>query len=128
MKNWGFRGATGMFGTTEDLYKWQEALFANRVLSKESTAKLLNPYTKTSRGEYAYGWFRSRMKNGPGETWTAGSEGFGHNGIIMRYDDGTVLVVLSNAGNILGKPARSDRYRCRRDSVRWRYFRTLCSN
>jgi len=47
--NWGFRGATGVLSTTGDLFRWQQALFANasrgtvlEVPTKISTLTILN--------------------------------------------------------------------------------------
>ena len=104
--NWGFRGATGMFSTVGDLFKWQQALFADKILKKPSREKLLTPNNQTSRGMHAYGWFISKLANGLETIWTAGYEDFGHNGIIKTYSDGTVIIVLTNSGDIDEKPAR----------------------
>lgn len=106
LPNWGFRGATGMFSTAEDLYKWQQALFGDRVLSKTAEEKLLTPYAQTSRGTYTYGWFISDEEKIGKEIWTAGNEDFRHNAIIKTYPDGTVIIVVSNAGKISGGLAR----------------------
>jgi CubicO group peptidase (beta-lactamase class C family) len=106
LPNWGFRGSTGMFSTTGDLYKWQQALFADKVLTKPSREKLLTPYAPTPRGMYTYGWFVSKTDKGEDKIWTAGYEDFGHNGIINVYATGAVSVVLTNSGDIAGTPAR----------------------
>ncbi len=103
--NWGFRGATGISSTSGDLYKWHRALLANAVLSKASRGKLLTPYVKAGNiGQYAYGWFVSKTKDGQEAVWTRGNEDFGHNAIITRYPDGLVTIVLSNAGESVGVP------------------------
>jgi len=104
--NWGFRGATGMYSTAGDLYKWHRALSANKVLKSVGREKLMAPHVATARGDYGYGWFISQANRGPKVVWTAGTEGFGHNAIIKTYPDGTVIIVTSNAGNISGAPAR----------------------
>jgi CubicO group peptidase (beta-lactamase class C family) len=106
MPNWGFRGATGMSSTVGDLYRWQAALFAGKILTGASLEKLLTPHNPTSRGMHAYGWFISETKSGAKVFWTAGYEDFGHNGIIKSYPDGTVIIVLTNSGDIDEKPAR----------------------
>lgn len=106
MPNWGFRGATGIFSTVGDLYKWQQALFADKILTKVSREKLLTPNNQTSRGMHAYGWFISKLPNGLETIWTAGYEDFGHNGMIKTYSDGTVIIVLTNSGDIDKKAAR----------------------
>ena len=96
--NWGFRGATGIYSTTGDLYRWHRALQENRVLSEESRRKLLAPHVALGETEHAaYGWF---LTSGPHDSvWTRGTEGFGHNAIVMTYpDENLVLVAASNAG------------------------------
>lgn len=106
MPNWGFRGSGGMSSTAKDLYKWQQALFADKILSTKEREKLLTPNNQTSKGMHAYGWFISETKAGKQVYWTAGYEDFGHNGIIKAYPDGTVIIVLTNSGDIDEKPAR----------------------
>lgn len=106
MPNWGFRGSGGMYSTAKDLYKWQQVLFANKILSKKSHEKLLTPNNQTSKGMHAYGWFISETKQGKKVYWTAGYEDFGHNGIVKVYTDETVIIVLTNSGDIEEQPAR----------------------
>ena len=106
MPNWGFRGGVGMYSTVGDLYKWQQALFADKILSKKEREKLLTPNNQISKGMHAYGWYISETKLGAKICWTAGYEDFGHNGIVRVYPDGTVIIVLTNAGDIDGQPAR----------------------
>ena len=106
MANWGFRGGVGMYSTAADLFKWQQALFANKILSNAGLEKLLAPNSQISKGSHAYGWYISTDSSGSKVYWTAGYEDFGHNGIIKVYPDGTVIVALTNAGDIDSKPAR----------------------
>ncbi|MCP5053830.1 MAG: beta-lactamase family protein [bacterium] len=107
LPSWGFRGGTGMFSTTGDLYKWYRALQANKVLKEPGKKKLFTPYSSTSRGNYTYGWFVSKPNHVRQALWTSGAEGFGHNAILKTFPDGTVIIVVSNAGNLSGVPARS---------------------
>lgn len=103
--NWGFRGATGISSTSGDLYKWHRALLTDIVISKASREKLLKSNVKAGNvGQYAYGWFVSKTKDGKEAVWTRGNEDFGHNAIISRYSDGVVTIVLSNAGESAGVP------------------------
>jgi CubicO group peptidase (beta-lactamase class C family) len=96
--NWGFRGATGIYSTTGDLYRWYRALQENRVLSEESRKKLLAPHVALGGTEHAaYGWFLTSAPRSA--VWTRGTESFGHNAIVMAYpDENLVLVAASNAG------------------------------
>lgn len=106
MPNWGFRGGVGMYSTATDLFKWEQALFADKILTKKEREKLLTPNNQTSRGMHAFSWFISETKSGAKYYWTAGYEDFGHNGIVKVYQDGTVIIVLTNSGDIDGQPAR----------------------
>jgi len=97
--NWGFRGATGMFSTTTDLHRWHRALSAGRVLSEASRGRLLAPHVAIQDGSAACGWFRTSGIGGRPTLWTRGTEGFGHNAILMIYPaEDVVIVAASNAG------------------------------
>lgn len=96
--NWGYRGATGIYSTTGDLYRWYRALEENRVISEESRKKLLAPHVSLGKtGHAAYGWFLTPAPRS--SVWTRGTESFGHNAIVMAYpDENLVLIAASNAG------------------------------
>jgi len=98
--NWGFRGATGIYSTPADLYRWHLALRAHRVLTEASRRTLLAPHVALeSEGHAAYGWFLTRTPRGTTAVWTRGTEDFGHNAILMTYpEEGIVIVAASNAG------------------------------
>lgn len=105
--NWGFRGGTGIYSTTGDLYRWFEALQSERVLSQESRRKLLSPQVSVSpEVQSAYGWFGSTTSRGTRSIWTRGSEGFGHNAVLFTFpEEKTVVIVASNAGDRSGMAA-----------------------
>lgn len=101
--NWGWRGGTGMVSTPRDLLRWYVALKEGRVLGEEARRRLFGPHVKLSDTEVGYGWFWSRTPWGTRTLWTRGTEQFGHNALLVDYlDEGTVLVVASNAGEIDG--------------------------
>jgi len=97
--NWGYRGAVGMFSTSEDLYRWQRALEDNRVLSDASRRRMLTPHVARGETGVGYGWFISKTSRGTKSVWTRGYEGFGHGAVLATYpEDGLVIVVTSNSG------------------------------
>ena len=97
--NWGYRGAVGMFATSEDLYLWYQALASNRVLSPSSRDRLLTPHTQRGTVGVGYGWFVSSTPRGTKSVWTRGYEGFGHGAVLATYpDEGVVIVVTTNSG------------------------------
>ncbi len=108
--NWGFRGAVGAYSTAEDLFRWQQALFAGRILSAASRDKLLRSYLQRGETEIAYGWYRSRTARGRLALWTRGTEDFGHNAVIKVYPElDLVVVIASNAGDLGDKTRAASR-------------------
>jgi CubicO group peptidase (beta-lactamase class C family) len=99
--NWGFRGATGMFSTAGDLYRWNEALHAGKIISRSRLDALLAPHTRSRKGfGVGYGWFSSRTSFGTPKIWTRGHEDFGHGAVLATYPkERTVIVVTSDAGD-----------------------------
>jgi len=104
--NWGFRGATGMFSTSGDLYRWNEALQAGKLISRASLDVMLTPHTRSQKGfGVGYGWFSSRTPLGTPKVWTRGHEDFGHGAVLATYPkEQTVIVVTSDAGDVDGLP------------------------
>ncbi len=103
--NWGYRGATGIYSTTEDIYKWMLALEKNKILNLTSREQLWGKQALASRISpteehfYGYGWGvrfknskRIYMRHTGDEDW------LGHNGVMCLYENGDAYVVLSNAG------------------------------
>jgi CubicO group peptidase (beta-lactamase class C family) len=98
--NWGFRGAVGMYSTSADLYRWNAALDAGRVLRSESVQQLRNPHIERETTSIAYGWFVTRTQSGTTSVWTRGYEGFGHGAVLATYpQERVVIVVTSNSGD-----------------------------
>ncbi|MCU0487152.1 MAG: beta-lactamase family protein [Anaerolineales bacterium] len=105
--NWGFRGAVGMFSTTGDLFRWYEALQTDTVLSSASRGRVLGAQVQLEQNESAgYGWFQTQSEQGKTTLWTRGTEGFGHNAILLTMpEEELVIAAASNAGNIEGLAA-----------------------
>ncbi len=91
---WNNVGAGTIFSTVEDLYKWDRALYSDKLLTAGSRKKMFTQYLP---GGYGYGWaFHERF----------GHKGVAHNGRepgfvadISRYvDDDAVTIVLGNIG------------------------------
>jgi CubicO group peptidase (beta-lactamase class C family) len=49
--------AGGLYSTTEDLYRWMQALGQQRLLSARSLALMWTPF----QGHYGYGWYVGRL-------------------------------------------------------------------
>jgi CubicO group peptidase (beta-lactamase class C family) len=89
-----------MYSTSADLYRWNAALEAGRVLRPESVQQLRSPHIERETTSIAYGWFVSRTPSGSTSVWTRGYEGFGHGAVLATYpQEGVVIVVTSNSGD-----------------------------
>jgi CubicO group peptidase (beta-lactamase class C family) len=96
-------GAAGaLYSTVEDLARWNEAVFAGRVLNAASLQAAWKPVSIASPGQpadegYGYGWFIGTFR-GLREIWHAGGlHGFASQ--LLRFPDQHLsVVVLANAG------------------------------
>lgn len=85
--------AGSLYSTTDDLFKWDEALFSGKVVSSEEFKKMSTVYL----GHYGYGLqietqFKTHKMIGHG----GGVNGF-HTFIARYPDDGITIVTLSNS-------------------------------
>lgn len=90
-------GGGSLYSTVEDLFLWDQALYAERLLGKGSYEAMFKPYATADWGDgAAYGWFIGKDKsNHRYMGFLGGINGFAAQ--IMRYPDQKVLVVvLSN--------------------------------
>jgi len=84
-------GAGGMYSTVEDLYKWDRALYTNKVLSDASKKQMFTPNMRN----YGYAYIIVRNR-GHKEYWHNGATN-GFLSIISRYpDDDACIIVLMN--------------------------------
>ena len=83
--------AGAMYSTVEDMLKWDQALYNQRVLSRQSIDEMLTPH----RGNYGYGWVIESLY-GHRHTFHGGFiDGF--NTTFDRWiDEGLCIVVFSN--------------------------------
>jgi CubicO group peptidase (beta-lactamase class C family) len=90
--DWTIKTGNGsLYSTVEDLYKWDRALYTEKILKKSSLDKMFTPYVEGA----GYGWFISRRLNRKVIRFSGRSPGF--QGEIHRYvDDDVCVIVLSN--------------------------------
>ncbi len=83
--------AGSLYSTVRDLYRWDRALYTDKVLSKASRDKMWTPV----KNNYGYGWGISELHNHKQIAHGGGINGFST--FIGRYpDDDAVVIVLSN--------------------------------
>ena len=98
--------AGALYSTTGDLLIWDEALYADRLISTETRETMFTPFLS----DYCYGWFKLTF---------AGHSGYGHGGGISGFvthvtrfpAERVYMVVLSNfdwakPGELTGELAR----------------------
>ena len=88
--------AGSMYSTVEDMYKWDRALYTEKILKEESLDKMFTP----GLSNYGYGWGISYAPlEGDKKVKVIIHSGgiFGFNTLIVRFpDDGHLIVILNN--------------------------------
>jgi len=83
--------AGALYSTTHDLLKWEQALFAGKVVSKASLDRMTTPF----KNDYAFGLTVRAVKDRKVIAHSGGIDGF--NTAMAYYPDSrTVIIVLSN--------------------------------
>ncbi len=97
IKNANFRNmsnahASGaLYSTIEDLYKWDKALYTEKLITKESLETMFTPF----KDNYALGWGIVNVFNHKMITHSGEIDGFTSN--ISRFsDDDVCIIILSN--------------------------------
>ena len=96
---WHLLGNGGILSTTEDLYRWHNALSTDLILSSEAKEKLYFP--KLRAGEngdsiYAYGWDVNKTSRNTRRVWHNGSNHIFYADFLRFIDEDVVLITLSN--------------------------------
>lgn len=103
----GALGAGSMYSTVEDLLRWDQALYTEKLVSRKSLEQMFTPfegpYTAVrpwnrglwSRHRYGFGWYITKWF-GRDLVWHPGGIN-GFSSVIQRYrEDRTLVVVLEN--------------------------------
>lgn len=84
--------AGSLYSTTEDLFAWNEALFADKVISAKSRAAMMTP----GKSNYGYGLVMNQQFNRARVSHGGGINGF--NTYLVRFPDEKITIVaLRNA-------------------------------
>ncbi len=83
--------------TVEDLFKWNQALHAGKLLKKENLDKAFTKYKLTDGTEtaYGYGWFLKNIRESPTAEHGGGINGFRTMAIYLPAED-VFVTVFSN--------------------------------
>jgi CubicO group peptidase (beta-lactamase class C family) len=84
-------GAGALYSTVEDLYRWDRALYTEKLAKNDSLKKIFTPF----KDNYGYGWLIYKKFKRECVGHGGGIEGFKAN--ISRYpESNTCIIVLSN--------------------------------
>jgi CubicO group peptidase (beta-lactamase class C family) len=105
--DWGHKGANGMRSTARDIFRWAASIHDERLFGRAESKELESPLMHV-RSEppfeihYGYGT-RVYVRNGRVTELTHSGSGDANNtGIARVLSNGTIVVVLSNAGQHRG--------------------------
>jgi len=96
--------AGALYSTVEDLYKWDRALYSEKLVSRKSLEAIFTPYAKDSKygltsggggWAYGYGWIISATNRGKVFSHSGGVNGFSTN-IARHVDEDACIIVLCN--------------------------------
>jgi tetratricopeptide (TPR) repeat protein len=96
------KGNGGILSTAEDLYRWNQALATDRILSERAKEKMYRPELRDgedSASYYAYGWDVHRTRRNTTLIWHNGSNGIFYADFYRYVDEGTTIIVLTNKSN-----------------------------
>jgi CubicO group peptidase (beta-lactamase class C family) len=89
--NWSIKKGNGsLYSTVGDLYKWDRAVYTDKILSPSSREKMFPDY-----GGFGYGWFVRKQNGRPAVIINGRSPGFTSS--LQRFvDDDVCIVLLAN--------------------------------
>jgi CubicO group peptidase (beta-lactamase class C family) len=101
--DWRVFGSGDVMTTATDLYRWDRALRAARVLNAATVAKYMSPQVALNgdpSDSYGYGLFVTQTKTRGKVVEHGGDTELGYNGAFFRYIDGdAVMIITSNASD-----------------------------
>ena len=93
--------AGGLYSTTEDLLRWEQALFGGRILSRTSLEKMTTPF----KNGYAFGLVVAQETGHKTIEHGGGIEGF-NSALVYYPQNDVVVVVLANLNGHSGDLAK----------------------
>ncbi len=97
----GVVGDKGIYSTVEDMFKWDQALYTEHLVKKETLEEAFTAvsYDRWHRTSYGYGWRIENLDDGTKIVYHAGWWR-GYNSLfVRRLNDKTAIIVLSNRVN-----------------------------
>ena len=90
-------GDGGIFSTIGDLFKWDQALYTDTLVSRKSIDLAMNNGLKGEGEQYSFGWNVNVDNMGNKKVWHTGLDA-GFRSVITRYiDKEFTVIILSNS-------------------------------
>ncbi len=103
---WGTIGAGGIRTTIKDLYKWELALRADKILNRTEKAKLFGARVPSGAFyDYAYGWRWQKSPRGTNIIWASGLLPE-FSAMYQRYVDEDITIIFLTNNSLDGFPFR----------------------
>ena len=101
--DWGHKGASGMFATADDLFRWSRMLLVAGPLGAAGNGAIVQPRVFVRREEqydisYGYGVRVYTLNGKVVEVMHSGSGDDDHTGVVRNLRSGLTVIVLSNSG------------------------------
>lgn len=90
-------GDGGLFSTLEDLYLWDQALYTEKLVSKESINLAFTKGLENSVEQYGFGWSIEVNADNKKKVWHSGSDAGFRSAITRFVDDEFTVIILSNS-------------------------------
>lgn len=93
------KGNGGILSTTEELFKWDQALMNDRILSKAAKEKYYHPVLReneTGTSYYAYGWDVKKTDRNTRRVWHNGTNRVFFADFYRFIDEGVTIIVMTN--------------------------------
>jgi CubicO group peptidase (beta-lactamase class C family) len=96
-KVWNY-GSGSIVSDTEDIFRWFQALNANKIIPKEEKEKLFQKYTASFDEDtsYGYGWYIEKLKDGSDLIFHGGDNPGYHSEFRWYVKDDRVIIILAN--------------------------------
>jgi CubicO group peptidase (beta-lactamase class C family) len=92
-------GSSGMYSTVDDLLKWDQALYTEKLVRQSTLADAFMPgEVKEGKSTYGFGW-NVEQQEGHKYVWHQGATGGFRALIERRLNEGITVIILTNKGN-----------------------------
>lgn len=100
--NDGAVGDKGIYSTTEDLFKWDQALYNNSLVSSETFKEAISTFKLGNKYEIPYGFgFRIRKRDGKKVAYHHGKWNGFRTSLLRYVEDSNTVIVLNHTSSSL---------------------------